>query len=72
MSEKLLLLELASRVFQSMMFAIVGMFLCSCTTHSQESKPAENFSAVGKIPILVVDELDKPIPGVKLVPWALG
>ncbi|MCU0718420.1 MAG: hypothetical protein MUC83_01855 [Pirellula sp.] len=71
MSEKLLLLELASRVFQSMMFAIVGMFLCSCTTHSQESKPAENFSSVGKIPILVVDELDKPIPGVKLVPWAL-
>ncbi|MFN7290871.1 MAG: hypothetical protein ACK5YR_06315 [Pirellula sp.] len=72
MSEKLLLLEVAGKMFKSVMFVIVGMFLCSCTTHSQETKLADNSPAVGKIPILVVDEQNKPIPGVKLVPWALG
>ncbi len=54
------------------MFIIAGMFLSAHTAIAQESKTVDNSPAVGKLPILVVDELDKPIPGVKLVPWALG
>ncbi|MCU0713887.1 MAG: hypothetical protein MUC43_17650 [Pirellula sp.] len=72
MRKKTLLKGILCKLCESVMLVIVGMFLSAYTTIAQESKPTENSPSVGKIPILVVDEQDKPIPGVKLVPWALG
>jgi hypothetical protein len=72
MSKKSLLQRIVHKLCNSVILVIVGMSLSAHTTIAQESKPAENSPAVGKIPILVVDDHDKPISGVKLVPWALG
>ena len=72
MSKKSLLQRIVRKLCNSLMFIIAGMFLSAHTAIAQESKTVDNSPAVGKLPILVVDEQDKPISGVKLVPWALG
>lgn len=54
------------------LFVIVVQIMIVCMALTQKVRATDDSLVVGKLPILVVDEQDKPIPGVKLVPWALG
>jgi hypothetical protein len=72
MSKKSLLQRIVHKLCNSVILVIVGMFLSAYTAIAQELKTVGDSPTVGILPILVVDDHDTPISGVKLVPWALG